>query len=291
MHYVKQFNINGVDTKQVACIELRGKPNAATEGYVGVLGVDVVSPFHEVYKCVAVNGSIYTWELLSSGLSIMSATISGGSVEHVQFPYANLLTPATYVVKPGDLILDSEGYLYQILSLDSTYCRATYCGTQVVAYGKSAYDLAVKNGFEGDETEWLASLKGDKGDKGDAPYIGENNNWWVSGIDTGVRVSSRLAAGSYTGTGNNLVVPGDASSRGKTVLNFDFVPKAILITGTNGWEFALLVLPSGIYTSEETTSIKYVVDGTQVTIDRGNSTKTNEMLNHPGWEYYYVAFA
>lgn len=31
----------------------------------------------------------------------------------------------------------------------------------------SAYAIAVKNGFEGTEEEWLASLKGDKGDKGE----------------------------------------------------------------------------------------------------------------------------
>ena len=33
--------------------------------------------------------------------------------------------------------------------------------------GKSAYDIAVANGFKGTESEWLASLKGAKGDKGD----------------------------------------------------------------------------------------------------------------------------
>ena len=35
--------------------------------------------------------------------------------------------------------------------------------------GKSAYQVAVDNGFEGSESEWLASLKGNKGDsvKGD----------------------------------------------------------------------------------------------------------------------------
>jgi hypothetical protein len=167
MHYVKQFDINGVGTKQVACIELHGKPNAAIEGAVGVLGVDVDSPTHDVYKCVAVNGSIYTWELLSSGLSIMSGTISGGGAKSVEFPYTNLKTPPFYVIKVGDLILDSEGYLYQIDALGATSCAATYCGTQVVAYGKSAYKLAVDNGFEGTEEEWLASIKGDKGDKGD----------------------------------------------------------------------------------------------------------------------------
>lgn len=33
--------------------------------------------------------------------------------------------------------------------------------------GDSAYQVALKNGFEGTETQWLASLKGDKGDTGD----------------------------------------------------------------------------------------------------------------------------
>lgn len=32
--------------------------------------------------------------------------------------------------------------------------------------GKSAYEIAVMNGFEGSEAEWLASLKGEKGDAG-----------------------------------------------------------------------------------------------------------------------------
>jgi hypothetical protein len=147
MHYVKHFDINGVDTKQVACIELHGKPNAATEGHVGVLGIDVDSPLHDVYKCVAVNGSIYTWELLSSGMSMISATITFGGAETAQFPYINLRTPAMYVVKIGDLIVDKEGYLYQIHSLNSTYCEATYCDTQA---------------FQG--------AQGDKGDRGETGF-------------------------------------------------------------------------------------------------------------------------
>jgi hypothetical protein len=92
-----------------------------------------------------------------------------------------------YVVKIGDLILDSEGYLYQINALNTTFCEAKYCGTQVVAFGKSAYDLAVKNGFEGSEEEWIASLKGERGDRGFTPYVGTNGNWWVDSEDTGIR--------------------------------------------------------------------------------------------------------
>ena len=32
--------------------------------------------------------------------------------------------------------------------------------------GKSAYEIAVEHGFEGDEQAWLESLKGEKGDPG-----------------------------------------------------------------------------------------------------------------------------
>ena len=223
MHYVKQFDINGVATKQVTCIELHGKPNAATEGCVGVLGIDVDSPLHDVYKCVAVNGSIYSWELLSSGLSIMSSKDTGGGNESYNFPYANLRTPAMYVVKIGDLILDKEGYLYQIDALDTTYCVAKYCGTQVVAYGMSAYALAVENGFEGTLEDWFESLRGERGERGFSPYAGENGHWWLNGVDTGVNVypddATRIALGTYDGTG----------AKSKT-LTFDFTPKIVFIS-------------------------------------------------------------
>lgn len=66
MRHVKRFEINGIKTRQTACIELNGKPNAATKGQVGSLAIDVTSPLREVYKCVAVNGNTYTWELLTS---------------------------------------------------------------------------------------------------------------------------------------------------------------------------------------------------------------------------------
>ena len=279
MHYVKQFDVNGVATKQVACIELHGKPNAATEGAVGVLGIDMDSPLHDVYKCVGVNGSIYSWDLLSSGLSIMSATISGGGIEAVEFPYAKLKTPAMYVVKVGDLILDSEGYLYQIDALNTTFCAATYCGTQVVAYGMSAYTLAVKNGFEGSEEEWLSSLKGDKGEPGAIPYIGENGTWWVDGVDTHVKAHGcDIATGTYQGTN---------AWRDGVTLYFDFKPLAVYVIG--GTKFGLFVNGTGIsaqsgsaFGSTNTTwddnSLKFVAESVYYS------------LNESGVTYSYIAF-
>ena len=44
------------------------------------------------------------------------------------------------------------------------------------ADGKSAYEVAVINGFVGTEAEWLASLKGDKGDQGDQGIQGPAGN-------------------------------------------------------------------------------------------------------------------
>lgn len=133
MHYVKHFTINGVDTKQVACIELKGKPNAATEGSVGLLAIDISSPMHDVYKCIGVEGNIYHWELLSSGTCIMSSIITGAGEELAEFPYDKLRTVANYVVKVGDVIIDKEGFLYQVDSVGYDYCIARYNGTQIVS--------------------------------------------------------------------------------------------------------------------------------------------------------------
>lgn len=61
--------------------------------------------------------------------------------------------------------------------------------------GLSAYEIAVKLGFEGTESEWLASLKGEPGEKGEdgtdgiTPHIGANGNWWIGETDTGIKAA------------------------------------------------------------------------------------------------------
>ena len=52
--------------------------------------------------------------------------------------------------------------------------------------GKSAYEIALDNGFEGTEQEWLKSLQGE------TPYIGENGNWFVGTLDTGVSAAPKV---------------------------------------------------------------------------------------------------
>lgn len=60
--------------------------------------------------------------------------------------------------------------------------------------GKSAYEIAKENGFNGTEAEWLASLKGatgapgadgKDGENGKTPYVGDNGNWYIGADDTG----------------------------------------------------------------------------------------------------------
>ena len=145
MHYVKEFNINGVATKQVACIELQGAPNAATEGAVGVLAMDMSSLTHDVYRCVAVNGSVYTWELLSNGMSVMSSTITGEGGMTKSFPYDKITTPKNYLIKRGDLIIDSEGYIYHVVSIGASECETEYTGTHLGGASVTDRDYRLQN--------------------------------------------------------------------------------------------------------------------------------------------------
>jgi hypothetical protein len=69
--------------------------------------------------------------------------------------------------------------------LAKKYVDATLSGVGALQ-GKSAYDIAVKNGFKGSEEEWLKSLEGV------TPYIGENGNWYLNDIDTGVLAAPDL---------------------------------------------------------------------------------------------------
>lgn len=125
-----------------------------------------------------------------------------------------------------------------------------------------------------------------KGDKGDTPYVGDNENWWVGGVDTGVKVSPRIVTGSYVGTGNSTFA-----------LAFDFVPKCILITG-NG-EFGFLNPKEGSGCSIAPYNEDFaIVEGCACTI-AGNTVTVNttfynplnaiQYTGGPGHTYHYVA--
>ena len=70
--------------------------------------------------------------------------------------------------------------------LSKKYIQDSLAGAGALA-GKSAYEIACENGFKGTPTEWLASLKGSE------LLIGENGNWIIDGIDTGMVASPDVA--------------------------------------------------------------------------------------------------
>lgn len=79
----------------------------------------------------------------------------------------------------GEIIMDITLY-----SLIRTYVKQT---VETIGTGKSAYDIAVEQGFQGTEQEWLKSLQGQ------SPYIGENGNWFIGTLDTGVSAKPTCA--------------------------------------------------------------------------------------------------
>lgn len=78
-------------------------------------------------------------------------------------------------------MLDITSYI-----LSKKYIEDSLAGAGALA-GKSAYEIAMDNGFSGGPTEWLNSLKGD------TPQIGPAGTWVISGVDTGVIASPSLA--------------------------------------------------------------------------------------------------
>lgn len=67
------------------------------------------------------------------------------------------------------------------------------------ANGLSAYELAAKNGFTGNESAWLASLKGDKGEQGPKGDDGQNGVNGVDGKD-GLSAYTIAVKNGYTGS-------------------------------------------------------------------------------------------
>ena len=113
--------------------------------------------------------------LLQSGSNIVvySVNISQDSVETIldcTFSVRNRAKPADYVYT------ETEVLSYKTLDQRITALEEGGTGGGGGTSGKdgeSAYEIAVRNGFKGTETEWLESLKGEKGDTGDQGLQGE----------------------------------------------------------------------------------------------------------------------
>lgn len=84
--------------------------------------------------------------------------------------------------------LRKERWLIDLVTyaLLKKYVKASIAGAGAIQGndGKSAYQIAVEKGFSGSEEEWISSLAGTPGE---TPRIGENGNWFIGAVDTGVK--------------------------------------------------------------------------------------------------------
>jgi hypothetical protein len=80
-------------------------------------------------------------------MSVLSANITGEGGMTKTFPYSDLRIPDNYLIKRGDLILDSEGYLYQISAIGAESCDTTYTSVHLAggSNGKD-YKLQIVDG-------------------------------------------------------------------------------------------------------------------------------------------------
>ncbi len=85
-----------------------------------------------------------------------------------------------------------------------------YTGTEeewlLSLQGKSAYEIAVELGYEGTEEQWLASLKGEDGEPGTTPHIGQNGDWFIGDTDTGVPASGANGVTPHIGSNGNWYI-------------------------------------------------------------------------------------
>ena len=105
------------------------------------------------------------------------------------------------IAKVGDIVFDQfpngngvDIGFWRITSLSSTSCTVAGLSTGFTipkgnkgdagADGKSAYEVAVANGYTGTQAQWLASLKGADGANGKdgqtwQPYIADDKHWHI----------------------------------------------------------------------------------------------------------------
>ena len=68
MHFVNGFDLFGVKAKQIPCITGNGSPTVSTSGAVGMLYMDTSNEEGELWKCIKVEDSSYTWVKLTPNL-------------------------------------------------------------------------------------------------------------------------------------------------------------------------------------------------------------------------------
>ncbi len=183
-------------------------------------------------------------------------------------------------------------------------------------YGKSAYEIAVENGFSGTEQDWLNSMKGadgEDGKDGQTPYIGANGNWWIGETDTTVKASGANGANGTNGVDGKsayeLAVAagfeGDEEAWLESLKGSDGTNGADGANGTNGQDGASIVGAEWVSNDKwgiSTQFVFYLSNNTQITTPAkiqiypsltytaDTLAEVNQLVNY-GVEYDKIDFA
>ena len=82
--------------------------------------------------------------------------------------------------------------------------------------GKSAYEVALENGFEGTEEEWLESLKGEPGEKGDVGPAGPQGPQGAPGPQGEQGIQGQQGVPGEKGEKGDPGDPGPQGEKGET---------------------------------------------------------------------------
>lgn len=190
---------------------------------------------------LSVTGWTWTATLAGSGASIRFSAPAGGEVDLSEFVLAPAVDATKAWIERIPELIDAAGSLVSIQSVtsDGIDIIVTLTDGSTGRFpipegtpGDSAYEVAVEQGFAGDVTAWLASLKGEKGDPGEPGEPGQPGaDSTVPGPPGDPGPANSLAIGTVTTGTASASITGTAPDQ---VLNLVLPPGTPGATGAPG---------------------------------------------------------
>lgn len=158
------------------------------------------------------NRCMIPWEVMTIPYAEVNVGVFGVKGDDVVLPtvWASMGNMLQGVITGEEPLEPPTPSVYeQLLSKWTTIEDKIESGALSGPQGESAYDIAVANGFEGIEEEWLASLKGqqgpkgEKGDKGDVGPKGADGTMTFEDLTEEQRESLRGPQGPSGQNGND----------------------------------------------------------------------------------------
>lgn len=133
MNYVESFDLFGVEAKQIPCEKGSGAPTTTTEGDIGCFYMDTHTG--DVYKCIAVDSGVYTWEYL--GGTPNAITYTAQELTEEQKAQARQNIGAAAVGEGGD----GAGIDDTVVSANTTWSSEKIASEVANASGGTAADV------------------------------------------------------------------------------------------------------------------------------------------------------